>query len=68
MINYFTYIFKYHGTWRVKRTMHDGLAHNLSEDVVSPRFSISGIRLTRNNSMQLGQKIAQSVYRGIGRD
>ena len=68
MINYFTYIFKYNGACCVKRTMQDGLAGNLSEDVVLPRFLNSGICLTRNNSVQLGKKIAQPVCRGIGRE
>ena len=43
-----------------------GLSSNLVESVSLPRLSTSGIRLTENNPMQLGQQIAKSVYGGIG--
>ena len=45
-----------------------GLAHNLVEGVALPRLSTNGIQLSDNKPIELGQKIAQSVYGGIGHE
>ena len=45
-----------------------GLDHNYAEGVVLPRLSTNSIQLTDNKPKQLGQKIAQSVYGGIGHE
>jgi hypothetical protein len=47
---------------------NDGLAPSLVEGVVLPRLSTNDIRLTSNNPTQLGQQIAQSMYRDIGHE
>jgi hypothetical protein len=43
-----------------------GLAENLVEGLASSRLPTSDIQLTSNKPVELGQKIAQSVYGGIG--
>lgn len=46
-----------------------GLSPGLAQGVAVPRLSAQDIRMTSaNNPKQLGQQIAQSVYRGIGRE
>lgn len=45
-----------------------GLAPSLAQGITLPRLSTSGIHITDNNPMQLGQQIAQSVYEGIGHE
>ena len=45
-----------------------GLSPSLAQGIVLPRMSTSGIQLTSNNPTQIGQQIAQSVYRGIGHE
>jgi hypothetical protein len=44
-----------------------GLADNFAEGVSLPRLSTNGIQLTGNNTILLGQQIAQSVYGGISK-
>ncbi len=45
-----------------------GLSPSLAQGVALPRLSTGGIQLTGNEPTQLGQKIAQSVYGGIGHE
>jgi len=46
-----------------------GLSPNLAQGTALPRMSTNGLQLTDgNNPMQLGQQIAQSVYKGIGHE
>lgn len=45
-----------------------GLAPGLAQGTALPRLSTSGIQVTSNNPIQLGQQIAQSVYGGIGHE
>ena len=44
-----------------------GLAGMLVEGGALPRLSTNNIQLTSNKPMELGQKIAQSVYGGISK-
>jgi hypothetical protein len=48
--------------------MDGGLSASLSQGAVLPKLPASDIQLTDNNPAQLGQQIAQSVYRGIGHE
>lgn len=45
-----------------------GLSSSLAQGIAVPRISIGDIQLTSNNPTQLGQYIAQSMYRGIGHE
>ncbi|MFA6162542.1 MAG: hypothetical protein WC685_03825 [Methylobacter sp.] len=46
-----------------------GLSSSLSEGINLPRVSTNDIQLTSGNKpIQLGQRIAQSVYGGIGHE
>lgn len=46
-----------------------GLSPSLAQGTAVPRISTDGIQLTAgDNPTQLGQHIAQSVYRGIGHE
>lgn len=45
-----------------------GLAPGLALGVALPRLSTTGIHITGNNAIHTGQKIAQSVYGGIGHE
>jgi hypothetical protein len=44
------------------------IASSLAQGTTLPRLSTSGIHITGNNPLQLGQQIAQSVYGGIGHE
>lgn len=53
-------------TAELTRLINNGdLAGNLVNGLASSRLSTSDIQLTSNNPVELGQKIAQSVYGGI---
>lgn len=52
-------------TWLLNNS---GLAGNYVEGVALPGLSTSDIQLTGNNPTQIGRKIAQSVYGGIGHE
>ncbi|MDN5940293.1 MAG: hypothetical protein L0H94_00295 [Nitrospira sp.] len=45
-----------------------GLSPDLAQGIAVPRISTGGIQLTNDNPTQMGQQIAQSVYRGIGHE
>ncbi|MDT4331506.1 hypothetical protein ACQE3E_13815 [Methylomonas sp. MED-D] len=45
-----------------------GLATHLVGGGALPRLSTNAVQLTGNNPTQIGQQIAQSVYRGIGNE
>jgi len=45
-----------------------GLTSGFAQGTALPRLSTSGIHITGNNTTQLGQQIAQSVYGGIGHE
>jgi hypothetical protein len=45
-----------------------GLASSFAQRTALPGMSTSGIHITGNNPVQLGQQIAQSVYGGIGHE
>ena len=45
-----------------------GVSSSLAQEAAVSRISANGIQLTDNNPVQLGQNIAQSVYRGIGHE
>jgi len=55
-------------TTELKRMLAEGgLSPGLAQEAALPRISTDGIQLAGNNTpTQLGQKIAQSVYGGIG--
>ena len=56
-------------TTELTRLLTDrGLAPSFAQGIALPRLSTSGMQLTSNNPTQIGQQIAQSVYRGIGRE
>ena len=44
-----------------------GLTPELASGVVMPSITVDGIEHKGGSSSQMGQKIARSVYRGIGR-
>ena len=53
----------------LKRMLTDsGLSSSIAHGTALPRISKSGIQLIGNNTMQLGRKIAQSVYGRIGHE
>lgn len=52
----------------VRMLAEGGLSFSLAEGTNLSRVSANGIELIGNNSAQLGQQIAQSVYGGIGRE
>ena len=45
-----------------------GLSPDLARGTALPSISADAIQLTNNNPTQIGQHIAQSVYRGIGHE
>ena len=45
-----------------------GLSPSLAQGTAVPRVFADAIKLTNNNPTQMGQQIAQSVYRGIGHE
>lgn len=45
-----------------------GLSPSLAQGTAVPQISTAGIQLIDNNPAQIGQHIAQSVYRGIGHE
>ena len=47
---------------------NSGLADKFVDGDALPRLSTNSIQLTGNNTTQLGQQIAQSVYGGIGHE
>ena len=46
----------------------NGLSSSFVQGAFLPRMSTSGIQLTGNKPMELGQQIARSVYGGIGNE
>ncbi|MDI1292350.1 MAG: hypothetical protein PSV18_06355 [Methylobacter sp.] len=48
--------------------MQNGLSPHLIEGLALSHLSASGLQMTGNNPTQMGQQIAQSVYRGIGHE
>ena len=45
-----------------------GLSPGLAQGIALPHISADAIQLTNTNPTQIGQHIAQSVYRGIGHE